>query len=840
MSAFPRNPLSQEKGYEMNIREFFNNCQGDLILLDPGTKSPSDFSWTLTDSPIKSYEDVLLYFSLGYNIGYRIPPHIMVIDVDPKNGGLESFGKLPAGAVDAPVTVRTPSGGFHIYTTLPEGVDCKALRTLHKDTYPGIDFLKNGRQVVLPGSTLGENLVYTIGEGAVMPPPVAPPKLIEELTREIRNDTADVPAGYLTNADLIIALQELPVRKYNDNESWLQLLFACHHATAGEGLEAFLDWSISDPDYAHDEHVIRTRWESASIDNSKGSLITIRTLCKEIGKYGAVPSWLRVRAGLTMNPDSMFSPEQAVEKGLTVERYKKEIDECQNHYDLIPGLSTKIASDANLMESHREMLLKRIGKKAGVTYTSILKDIKGLTAPRTQPLPPQESPVDSTVLIDENQTNLRMALSLLDDLTKDCEYVKPLFTLGAWHLWNGTFWSSHLSSADVERKAISVIQNYGIQVTSNLVKNVVDLARMHAEVSPSVLSPDRTEINIFAKNFVLKFDKQSCRWEIHPHHPQNRNQSTIAAMYDQTAPAPRTWISFLEQVMSSKKAIRSLACAMVYAAGGSHPWLRKSFFFYGPPRTGKSTTLDLIEDFLGSENCSALNIQQLGSKNGPAELVGKLANISNETVSKKSFQDDMFKAIVSGESITVEKKFKDPFQYRNIAKCFFAGNGFPRIEDESEAVWDRLVLFSFHHETPTDRADHGLRHKLAAEKSGILSWAMDIFSEEYAKDECTSIMSMDEVGERDTAAWRRINNPALEWARERFSVTYNDRDRVTVSQAYEDYTAWCRREGHYRAAKNHFSRVINKHFDFVKDRKGKAIYTGVVLENLEVFEDLSN
>ena len=51
----------------------------------------------------------------------------------------------------------------------------------------------------------------------------------------------------------------------------------------------------------------------------------------------------------------------------------------------------------------------------------------------------------------------------------------------------------------------------------------------------------------------------------------------------------------------------------------------------------------MIEGLLGHSNCSALNISQLGAKYGGHQLVGKLANISNETMSKKNFQDDIFK-----------------------------------------------------------------------------------------------------------------------------------------------------------------------------------------------------
>jgi putative DNA primase/helicase len=292
--------------------------------------------------------------------------------------------------------------------------------------------------------------------------------------------------------------------------------------------------------------------------------------------------------------------------------------------------------------------------------------------------------------------------------------------------------------------------------------------------------------------------------------------------------------------MSSDHAKRALACSIVYAAGGSTPWLRKFFFFYGPPRTGKSTTLDFIEGLLGARNCSALNLHQLSGRFGAAALVGKLANISNETISKKAFNDDIFKAIVSGESITVEQKHQVAFAFRNRAKCFVAANGFPRIEDESEGVWDRLVLFSFKNETPYEKADHNLHRKLMAERSGVLNWALNIFREEYQKDECRSIMTPDNEAIEDIETWRRTNNPALQWVRERTTKTGCKADVVTIGEAYGDYVIWAKQDGHRQQAKNAFSRVVSRVLETDMGGRDRRRFVGVRLAPLEYFENLSN
>jgi hypothetical protein len=92
-------------------------------------------------------------FSHDGNLGWALDAGDLVVDVDPKNGGKQSWDKLVAliPELAETVTVHTPSGGFHCYLRF-EG-DQK-LRKQVRD-YPGIDFLTHGTQCVIAGSKTG-------------------------------------------------------------------------------------------------------------------------------------------------------------------------------------------------------------------------------------------------------------------------------------------------------------------------------------------------------------------------------------------------------------------------------------------------------------------------------------------------------------------------------------------------------------------------------------------------------------------------------------------------------------------------------------------------------------
>jgi putative DNA primase/helicase len=164
-----------------------------------------------------------------------------------------------------------------------------------------------------------------------------------------------------------------------------------------------------------------------------------------------------------------------------------------------------------------------------------------------------------------------------------------------------------------------------------------------------------------------------------------------------------------------------------------------------------------------------------------------------------------------------------------------ATNGFPKVSDESDAVWNRIVLLVYPNRIREENMDPFLQDKLAAERQGILSWAMNIFAEEYKRDRCRSVMKVDIHGAKEMTRWRKINNPALEWLKDRVEHTLDPEDRLTCDQAYADYKVWVRKEGHRQAAKNHFARVVSPQLRQVRDANGKAVYIGVKLEPLPYF-----
>jgi len=161
--------------------------------------------------------------------------------------------------------------------------------------------------------------------------------------------------------------------------------------------------------------------------------------------------------------------------------------------------------------------------------------------------------------------------------------------------------------------------------------------------------------------------------------------------------------------------------------------LEKAYMDLGGGANGKSTFFYMLQCFLGDNNYSSISIHDmLHDKFKKPELFGVIANIYSE-ISKKEIKElEIFKLIVSGDSITADKKNLHPFKFNPIAKHFFSANRLPQIEEDTDAVFRRFEITMWNQQfvqeekgisETTHRADLDLKYKITTpgELSGLLN-----------------------------------------------------------------------------------------------------------------------
>ena len=86
----------------------------------------------------------------------------------------------------------------------------------------------------------------------------------------------------------------------------------------------------------------------------------------------------------------------------------------------------------------------------------------------------------------------------------------------------------------------------------------------------------------------------------------------------------------------------------------------------------------------------------------------------------------IIKMLSGGDRLTVERKNRDPFPFRNYAKMTFSCNQLPRTPDETLAFYKRFIVLVTGEPIPQEEQDPRLLEKLTTdtELSGILNWAL--------------------------------------------------------------------------------------------------------------------
>lgn len=255
-----------------------------LALIDAGYetvplngKAPAEKAWL--SKPAMNGDEAVARLASGRNVGVRLRPCDLVLDVDPRNGGnddeLRRFeSDLEIDLSEFPHVV-TGSGGHHFYMTVPE--DFLAVGKV--PGYAGLDLKAYGGQVVAPGSAHPETgEPYRWAEGTAEPweQPRAPQALLDLIERPKRVATSE--PGKYDAEQLAEMLEALYPEDFRDQAAWLELMMSCHYVTGGAGRDEFVRWSVGDPEYANHADLIGRRWDS--LDPSRRDGVTERLLEK--------------------------------------------------------------------------------------------------------------------------------------------------------------------------------------------------------------------------------------------------------------------------------------------------------------------------------------------------------------------------------------------------------------------------------------------------------------------------------------------------------------------------------------------------------------------------------
>ena len=183
--------------------------------------------------------------------------------------------------------------------------------------------------------------------------------------------------------------------------------------------------------------------------------------------------------------------------------------------------------------------------------------------------------------------------------------------------------------------------------------------------------------------------------ELIPHSPLYFNMTSVPFAYEPTAPEPKRWLGFLDELWPDDvAAIDALQEWFGYIISGRLD-LHKILLMVGPTRGGKGAIARILSSLVGMPNVAGPTLNSLSGDFGLAPLIGKsLAVVADMRIAGRDTNVVVERLLsISGEdTLTVNRKYRDQWTGKLSARFHIISNELPQLGDASAAIIGRFIM----------------------------------------------------------------------------------------------------------------------------------------------------
>lgn len=223
-----------------------------------------------------------------------------------------------------------------------------------------------------------------------------------------------------------------------------------------------------------------------------------------------------------------------------------------------------------------------------------------------------------------------------------------------------------------------------------------------------------------------------------------------------------------------------------------------SFFLLGNRANGKSTFIELINYVIGESNISALDLEDIGKDFKSQEIFGKLLN-SGDDISDAYIKDpSIFKKTATGNRLTANPKYEQPFSFSPYCKLLFSANVMPRMNDKTNAAARRILPIPFNATFSKKDLDYDpyIKYKLQTEEVASAFINLGVAGLHRVLE--NNGFTVCEEVEAEIESIEEANNPLKAYMKE------HELENQLVGNAYITYSMWCMDNGTQALGKQGF------------------------------------
>lgn len=246
---------------------------------------------------------------------------------------------------------------------------------------------------------------------------------------------------------------------------------------------------------------------------------------------------------------------------------------------------------------------------------------------------------------------------------------------------------------------------------------------------------------------------------------------------------------------------------------------KKAIFLVGDGNNAKGTFQVMLSNLIGFDNVASLKVNEFDHDFKLGVLEGKTLVIGDDVPVGVNIEDSSnFNSVVTGDSVLVNIKNKQPF--RTVYRCTViqSTNGMPRFKNKTGGTNRRLLIVPFNADFNGEKENPDIKEKYLNDKKVLEYILYKAINLDFKK------FIIPQVSAKMLEEYKQDNDPVYDFKVVEFD-TWNV-DKVAQVVVYYRYKLFCENSGYRPLSERKFYKTFEQHLS-KKWKKDRARYYSV-------------
>ncbi|HEI3024299.1 TPA: DNA primase [Staphylococcus aureus] len=278
---------------------------------------------------------------------------------------------------------------------------------------------------------------------------------------------------------------------------------------------------------------------------------------------------------------------------------------------------------------------------------------------------------------------------------------------------------------------------------------------------------------------------------------------------------------WLYEIACADKEIVTLLWEVINDSMNGNYTRKKAIFFVGDGNNGKGTFQELISNLVGYKNVASLKVNEFDHEFKLSVLEGKAVVIGDDVPVGINIEDSSnFKSVVTGDSVLVNVKNKQPYRTEFRCTVIQSTNGMPKFTDKTGGTNRRLLIVPFNADFNDSNENVDIKEKYLKDNQVLEYVLYKAINLEFDK------FTIPQVSKEMLEIYKQDNDSVYDFKIEEFDQW--NIQKVPKKVVYYRYRAFCEENGYMgKMSDRTFYRRFEKYLGKEWNTDAKCRYSSI-------------